>query len=87
MLMSEIPYERLKQLFQAERKFKEGNVRPPPPATLEEASTLAHLMLTIMHADRCEDFELGKFSGWPEENNFKPYWEYDDGPDERFGDV
>lgn len=78
--MSEIPYERLKELFQAERRFKEGGQQPPASPSLEEASSLAGLMLAIMHNGEREDYELGKFMGFPEETNFEPYWEYDDGP-------
>ena len=79
--MNEIPYERLKEFCQAERRLKEGHQWPAfLPPTVEEISILAHLMLTVMYGGEHEDWELGKFIGWPEENEFEPTWEFDDGP-------
>ena len=76
----DITYERLKELCQAKRRVEEGHEKPPTPPTIEEYSSLAHLWLTLRYDKDHEDWELGRFIGFPEENNGKPTWEYDDGP-------
>lgn len=78
--MSEISYERLKEIFQAERRLREGLQPVQSPVTVAEASTLALLMLTLMYDADHEDWQLGLFIGFPEETNGEPCWEYDDGP-------